>query len=135
MIHNLLPTIGAELNDYFKSKFDIDEDRTASALTDGLLVIRYLFGFNGESLVSGALASEAEKTDAAIIRLYLENVSSNLDIDGNGQAAPLTDGLLLIRYLFGFRGDTLIAGAVGDGSVRKTPEAIEGYIKDRVPVQ
>ena len=27
MIHNLLPTIGAELNDYFKSKFDIDEDR------------------------------------------------------------------------------------------------------------
>lgn len=115
--------------------FDIDEDRTASALTDGLLVIRYLFGFDGESLVSGALASEAEKTDAAIIGLYLENVSSNLDIDGNGQAAPLTDGLLLIRYLFGFRGDTLIAGAVGDGSVRKTAEAIEGYIKDRVPVQ
>ena len=27
MIHNLLPTIGAELNEYFKSKFEIEEDR------------------------------------------------------------------------------------------------------------
>ena len=114
--------------------FDIDEDQNASALTDGLLVIRYLFGFNGEALVSGALASEAEKTDAAIIGLYLDNVSSNLDIDGNGQAAPLTDGLLLIRYLFGFRGEALTAGAIGDDAVRDTPEAIEAYISDRVPV-
>jgi len=27
MIHNLLPIVGAELNDYFKSRFDIGEDR------------------------------------------------------------------------------------------------------------
>jgi hypothetical protein len=27
MIHNLLPIVGEELNDYFKSKFDINEDR------------------------------------------------------------------------------------------------------------
>ncbi|MBT6916006.1 MAG: DUF4255 domain-containing protein [Flavobacteriales bacterium] len=27
MIHNLFPTVGAELNEYFKSKFDLEEDR------------------------------------------------------------------------------------------------------------
>ena len=26
------------------------------------------------------------------------------DIDGDGQSDPLTDGLLLLRYLFGFTG-------------------------------
>ncbi len=35
-----------------------------------------------------------------------------LDIDGNGSVAPLTDGLLVLRYLFGFTGATLITGAV-----------------------
>ena len=34
------------------------------------------------------------------------------DIDGDGQSDPLTDGLLLLRYLFGFTGATLITGAV-----------------------
>ena len=38
---------------------------------------------------------------------------SELDIDGDGESKPLTDGLLLIRYLFGFSGDSLISGAIG----------------------
>ena len=37
------------------------------------------------------------------------------DIDGNGVAQPLTDGLLLLRYLFGLRGEALVNGAVGVG--------------------
>ena len=38
-----------------------------------------------------------------------------LDIDDDGTTMPLTDGILILRYLFGFRGSTLIAGAVGAG--------------------
>ena len=34
------------------------------------------------------------------------------DIDRDGQIDPLTDALLLLRYSFGFRGATLITGAV-----------------------
>ena len=34
------------------------------------------------------------------------------DIDGNGEVDALTDGLMLLRYLFNLRGDSLIAGAV-----------------------
>ena len=41
-----------------------------------------------------------------------------LDIDGDGESKPLTDGLLLIRYLFGFSGDSLISGAIGTGAER-----------------
>ena len=45
----------------------------------------------------------------------------------------LTDGLLLIRYLFGFSGDSLVSGAIGSDAKRDTAEAVEAYIKERVP--
>ena len=48
-----------------------------------------------------------------------------LDVDGNGATDPLTDGLLALRYLFGFRGATLIDGAVGGGCTRCDATAIE----------
>jgi hypothetical protein len=41
-----------------------------------------------------------------------------LDIDANGVTDPLTDGLLVLRFLFGFTGTTLTNGAVGNGCMR-----------------
>jgi hypothetical protein len=41
-----------------------------------------------------------------------------LDVDGNGQIDALTDGLLILRYLFGLEGDTLIAGVVAQDATR-----------------
>ena len=41
--------------------------------------------------------------------------------------------MLLIRYLFGFSGDSLISGAIGSGAERDTAEEVEAYIKERVP--
>ena len=57
----------------------------------------------------------------------------SLDIDGNGKAEALTDGLLVIRYLFGFRGDSLTAGAVASDAQRRTPEDIEAFISALIP--
>ncbi len=54
------------------------------------------------------------------------------DIDGDGVVLPLTDGLLLLRYLFGFRDGTLVTGAVGPGCTRCTAGAIQAYIAARV---
>ena len=54
------------------------------------------------------------------------------DIDGNGVVAPLTDGILLLRYLFGFRGATLTTGALGPNCTRCTATAIESYIAAKV---
>jgi hypothetical protein len=113
--------------------FDIDQNEEAKALTDGLLVIRHLFGFTGDALATGAIATDADRKVADDISALLSDADSELDIDGNGESKALTDGLLLIRYLFGFTGDALIAGAIGAGATRESSEAIEVYIKDRVP--
>jgi len=113
--------------------FDIDGNAEAQPLTDGLLVIRHLFGFSGDSLISGAVSGEANRGSSEAITGYLTDAVSELDIDGDGESKPLTDGLLLIRYLFGFSGDSLISGAIGSGSERDTAEEVEAYIKERVP--
>ena len=115
--------------------FDVDENLEAQPLTDGLLVIRHLFGFSGDSLTSGAVAGEANRDSSEAIGSYLTGAASELDIDGDGESKPLTDGLLLIRYLFGFSGDSLISGAIGSGAERDTADEVEAYIEERVPVQ
>ena len=113
--------------------FDIDENGEAKALTDGLLVIRHLFGFTGDALATGAIFTDASRDRAEDISALLAGADSELDIDGNGESKALSDGLLLIRYLFGFTGDALTVSAIGEGATRDTSEAIEAYISDRVP--
>ena len=67
------------------------------------------------------------------MQAYLTNAATELDIDGDDEAKALTDGLLLIRYLFGFTGNALTAGAVGASAERKTASAIQAYIAQRLP--
>lgn len=50
---------------------DIDGDGQIDALTDALILLRYLFGLNGESLTSGAVATGAVRTTPAAITQYL----------------------------------------------------------------
>ena len=114
--------------------FDVDENNEAQALTDGLLVIRHLFGFGGDSLGAGAIGGEAGRATSGAISSYLADANTELDIDGDGESKALTDGLLLIRYLFGFTGDSLISGAIGNGAERDTAEEVEAYIEARLPL-
>ncbi|MCS5570643.1 MAG: hypothetical protein NZ768_10015, partial [Pseudomonadales bacterium] len=49
--------------------------------------------------------------------MVVQNVRSSeadfsFDIDGDGETEALTDGLLVLRYLFGFSGTTLSESAV-----------------------
>jgi hypothetical protein len=103
-------------------------------LSDGVLVLRYLFGFDGPSLVAGALSPPATRTDPAAIAGYLAGCESTmLDVDGDGFATPLTDGLLVVRRLFGFDGAALTQGAVGEHCTRCTAAAIEAWVDSFVP--
>jgi len=95
------------------SSFDIDDDGDVTALTDGLLLLRYLFGFTGQTLTEGAVSSTANRIAAANIEAYIGEQFDTIDLDGNGTVGALTDGLLLLRHLFGFSGSTLIEGAIG----------------------
>ena len=110
--------------------YDIDDDGTVTPLTDGLLVLRYLFSFTGDALIAGAVGNNAKRSTSTEIETYLQTaVSSNyLDIDGNDKVEPLTDGLLFLRYLFDFRGDSLIQNAIGDNATRITSEDIENHL-------
>jgi len=65
--------------------------------------------------------------------LRLNVGTASLDIDGNGKAEPLTDGLLVIRYLFGFSGKSLIQGAVAPDASRKEADEIAEAVEALVP--
>ncbi|MBK7470598.1 MAG: hypothetical protein IPI73_08190 [Betaproteobacteria bacterium] len=112
---------------------DVDGNGPYDALTDGLLVIRYLFGLTGQSLTDFALGSGAQRGDPAAVLGYLADVRPRLDVDGNGAADALTDGLLIVRYLFNRRGTALTEGAIGAGATRGTAPAIELYIQGLRP--
>ena len=118
------------------SILDVDASLTATkydALTDGLIALRYLFGLTGASLTTGVLGPTATRTDPAAIKTYLDAIRPLLDIDGNGKADALTDGLLVVRYLFGLRGSALIGGAVDPLATRATAPAIEAYLRTLLP--
>ncbi len=103
-------------------RLDIDGTSRCDALTDGLLSLRYLLGLSGASLANGAVGQGASRMTPTQIDGYFANIRPVLDIDGNGHVDALTDGLLIVRYMFGFRGTALIAGAVGSGATRTTAD-------------
>src|SRR5690348_12009243 len=90
---------------------DVDLNGTADALTDGLLIVRYLFGFTGTALTNGVVDPAGHRTDPTAITTYLDGIKNTmLDVDLNGHADALTDGLLIVRNLFGFTGSALTTG-------------------------
>ncbi|MBT3426699.1 MAG: DUF1588 domain-containing protein [Gammaproteobacteria bacterium] len=107
---------------------DVDGDGAQEPLTDGLLVIRHLFSFTDQALILGAVNEAGTRTDALDISAYLEANEAALDIDANGEVDPLTDGLMVIRYLFGFTSTTLTQSAVASDANRTSSEAIEAYL-------
>ena len=42
-----------------------------------------------------------------VVSATLAHADFDLDVDDDGKTMPLTDGLLVIRHLFGFTGDAL----------------------------
>ncbi len=114
--------------------WDIDDNGQADALTDGLMFLRYTFGLSGDSLLNGLISSDSVITSSAEIEAELATVyASSGDIDGNGTVDALSDGLLLLRYLFGLTGNTLTTGVVGDGATVTESTALESYMSGLMP--
>ena len=112
---------------------DIDGNDRYDALTDGLLLIRYLFGLTGLPLVDAAIGTGASRMTPDAISDYVANIRALVDIDGDGRVDALTDGLLVCRYLFGLRGVALINGALAPGAIRLAADAIEAQIATLKP--
>ena len=104
------------------------------ALTDGLLIVRYMYNLVNNALTAGVLGPTAGRTNPAAVKIYLDAIRPLLDIDGNGVVDPATDGLLIMRYLLGVRGDKLIDSAVDlQNGARTTANDIETYIQTLMP--
>ena len=111
---------------------DIDGSGSYRALTDGLVILRYLIGLQGAPLVAGITAPSATPIDASATTAKLDKMLAQLDVDGNGRP-DAADGLLIVRYLFGLRGAALISGVIGQGAIRETAAKVETYIQSLMP--
>lgn len=66
---------------------DIDGNGVTDALTDGLMVLRYLLGISSESLVMDAVAPDATRSNLDEILLHLDGMMP-VDTDGDGVHDP-----------------------------------------------
>jgi len=57
---------------------DIDGNGRVGALTDALIILRYMFGFNGDALIDDAVAEDATRTSSEEIEAYLGSLMPNL---------------------------------------------------------
>ena len=100
---------------------DVDGDGKVTALGDGLMVIRKLFGaaFAGDALTYKAVSPNATRTTAEISDFIQQGIDGGmLDVDKDGKTTALGDGLMVIRRLFGaaFDGAPLINKAISPNS-------------------
>ncbi|WP_200988936.1 Calx-beta domain-containing protein [Anabaenopsis elenkinii] len=133
---NLAPGYSLETDPIFVRKqawnLDIDGDGEIKALSDGIMIVRYLFGptaFPGEKLIEGAIAPNATR-NLAEIQAYLQQGVDNkyLDIDGNGQINALSDGIMIVRHIFGtFPDEQLTEGAIAPDATRDLTQ-IQAYL-------
>ena len=113
--------------------WDVDASGKAEPLTDGLIILRYLFGFTDDALLSGALAGNATRRSSEDVTAFLKAHEGQLDVDADGRALPLTDGLLLLRFLFGFEESALVTGAMSSNAQRSDAAAVADFIQSRLP--
>jgi subtilisin family serine protease len=115
------------------NSLDIDGNGDIDALSDGLLILRSMFGLTGEPLILNAVPTSAKYTSAADIEARISGLGLLLDVDGDSKIDPLSDGLLILRYIFGLTGTSLTNGLISTDATRTTPQAIEDYLSKLAP--
>jgi hypothetical protein len=112
--------------------WDFDGNGQADALTDGLILLRHAFGVRGASLTDSVMATDSTMTPEEV-QVAVEKALVIADIDGSGSVDALTDGLILLRYMFGLTGETLMDSVVSANATRASVESIQQYIELYMP--
>ena len=107
---------------------DVDGDGKITALGDGLMIIRKLFGaaFAGDALTNEAMSPNSTRTTAEIHEFIQQGITTGLlDVDKDGKTTALGDGLMLIRHLSGaaFANEALTNKAISPSSPYFGPPA------------
>jgi hypothetical protein len=100
---------------------DVDGNGLISATTDGLMILRAMLGLTDTAVTQGATIIGAPRTTWTQIAPYVHLAA--LNIDGSGNASAATDGVLLLRAMFGLTGT-----AVTNGVTNRTWADIRTYL-------
>ena len=93
---------------------------------------RPALAWDGDGDFAVAWSSSGQDGDSGGVLARRMRFPASLDVDGNGLISPLTDGLLTLRFEFGFTGAVLIGGAVDlAGCTRCTAPEIESYLEQQ----
>ena len=106
---------------------NVDGNGFVDAATDGALIVRYLLGFRGSALTTGALGGSPARTGAT-----LEAWIAGLDLDADGDGGPAraaTDGVLLLRAMLGLTGSALTQGVTNAPSATRNAAQIVTWIQ------
>jgi len=127
---------------------DVDANGKVDVRTDGAAILRHLFGFTGHAMVHGTVDPVGSRTDPSEIAEFLDyyrdavfdvnrdgKADALFDVDASGKVDALTDGVVILRYLSGFRGDLLVNGAVDPGGTRTDPDEITAFLEGFFPPQ
>jgi hypothetical protein len=107
--------------------WDIDQNNSVDALTDGLLLMRYAFGLRGDSLTENVISSDS-LVDKAAVEQNIEQIMHLVDINDDGNFDALTDALILLRYLFDVTGNGLVDEEMLTSN-RPSAGSIKAYIE------
>lgn len=118
-------TLPATMASNFRCALDIDGNNVPDAMTDGVLLTRYLLGFRGDNLIAGAVAAGAPRNSATDIENFIAR--KFYDLDGDGAQHPHTDGLLAARLLAGRTGTALSTQAIGIASARTSGAQVAAF--------
>ncbi|TAG46818.1 MAG: hypothetical protein EAZ30_11500 [Betaproteobacteria bacterium] len=97
--------------------------------SDGLLIVRSLQGLSGSGLIAGTRVDQTPSNQATVvatIQNHMTTYRAAHDMDLSG-FTDVSDGIIIARYLGGYRGDALVQGLVLTGT-RSAGTAIESYI-------
>jgi hypothetical protein len=109
-------------------KYDVDGSGSVQD-TDGLMIMRYQFGFRGDALTAG-LSTSASGADIGAYIGELEQ-AGDLDVTGEGKSDPFTDGLLIQRHIMGVEGNYLVQGALPEDAKRTSLSEIDDFLSAR----
>ena len=124
----LLAAAGLATNASAQCNFDVDANGKLDALADGLMILRAGFGITGNPLTLNALGSGATRTDPIAVLAWINANKSKYDLDGNGSFDALTDGVLIIRSMFGLSGNAATVGAIAGNAKRTDWTAVNAYL-------
>jgi hypothetical protein len=115
------------------ASLDIDGNGEFDALTDGLLIIRSFFGITNDALIAEAVGGNSSYSSVPEIQSRINSFQPSLDIDNNGETDALSDGLIILRYLFGISSSSLIDGVLSPDGTRTNLNDILTYFDTLIP--